>query len=292
MKTHAAIALLLTFCLGAMPAAAQPRLPQENVHEKITPAEEREALEVAESLLKRLEDEQDISPLLDEMFVGNFAERLHERAGSGGSLYFLDRRVAAQASRDEVRNYYVAFNNLILLTSLYYVDAELTARADNPNKEDETETAELKLEDIFPPEVLELFRNDSFLGRFVIAEEEREAGTSDQIGEGAKPTEDEDEFIETVEQLRDFTSTVERANSLLRRRLTRHQTERVFKEWRSAAGSEESTLMRPRLTILPTEWYGYTEGTRVICVNVLIFHVDLVRVEDQYKVLALYLEDD
>jgi hypothetical protein len=44
--------------------------------------------------------------------------------------------------------------------------------------------------------------------------------------------------------------------------------------------------------ILSTDFYGYPKGTRLICVDMLIFHMDLVRVERKLKVLTLYLNDD
>ncbi len=103
---------------------------------------------------------------------------------------------------------------------------------------------------------------------------------------------DEEEFISTVEQLRAFTSTVERANELLRKRLTSEQKKRVFDDWRRAAEEEDSELMRPYATVVTKEWYGYPEGTRIVCVGLLLFHVELVRVGSGYKVLAMYLLDD
>ncbi|HZB45915.1 MAG TPA: hypothetical protein VE360_11745, partial [Pyrinomonadaceae bacterium] len=155
-----------------------------------------------------------------------------------------------------------------------------------------------KLADIFPPEVLELFRADPLVGHFVVAQEARDAsqqeatpgdaGAAQQQGAGSG----EEEFISTVEQLRAFTSTVERANELLRKRLTSEQKKRVFDDWRAAAEEKDSELMRPYATVVTKEWYGYPEGTRIICVSLLMFHVEMVRVGSGYKVLAMYLLDD
>ena len=315
MKVRALITLLLICCLGATHASAGARFAERDAREQLTPEEEREAREVAEALFKRLEEGQDIAPLLDGMFVGDFAERLHASVSSAGSLYLLDRTVAAQASRDEVLRHHVSVSNFILLTSLYMMDARLKARAEKraakaseqgkegkaeeAEETDETEEGPSKLADIFPPEVLELFRADPLIGHFVVEQEAREAAPQEaapgdasaapqQQGTGS----DEEEFISTVEQLRAFTSTVERANELLRKRLTSEQKKRVFDDWRRAAEKEDSELMRPKATVVTKEWYGYPEGTRIVCVGLLLFHVELVRVGSGYKVLAMYLLDD
>lgn len=317
MKVRALITLLLICCLGATHASAGARFAERDAQERLTPEEEREAREVAEALFKRLEEGQDIAPLLDGMFVGDFAERLHASVSSAGSLYLLDRSVAAQATRDEVLRHHVSVSNLILLTSLYMMDAQLEARAEKraakaneQSKEgkaeeaaeaDEAEETPSKLADIFPPDVLELFRNDPLIGHFVIDEEAREAREAAQQeaapGDASAATRqgassDEEEFISTVEQLRAFTSTVERANELLRKRLTSEQKKRVFDDWRAAAEEKDSELMRPYATVVTKEWYGYPEGTRIVCVGLLMFHVELVRVGSGYKVLAMYLLDD
>lgn len=301
MKVRALITLLLVCCLGATHASAGARFGERK---PLAPEEEREAREFAEALIKRLEEGQDFAPLVGEMFVGDFAERLHASAGSAGSLYFLDRLAAAQANRGEVLRHHIAFNNLVLLTSLYMADAQLSARAarraaatGETEETKETGDAEVRMSDVFPPEVLELFRADPLLGRFVLEEEAREAARTEaatgDAGAAAREGDaaDEEEFITTVEQLRAFTSTVERANELLRQRLTSRQKRRAFEYWRRAAGTD-GELMRPYETVTGTDWYGYPAGTRLVCVSLLMFHVELVRVGGAYKVLALYLVDD
>ena len=321
MKVRALITLLLICCLGATHASAGARFAERDAREQLTPEEEREAREVAEALFKRLEEGQDLAPLLEEMFVGDFAERLHASLGSAGSLYFLDRTVAAQATRDEVLRHHVAFSNFILLTSMHTMNAQLQARAERraakanrennggqaggeeetkeTEGEEETDGDEPKLADILPPDVLGLFRADPILCRFLLEDEGRAAAPQESAAGDAGAaaaqqgtSSDEEEFISTVEQLRAFTSTVERANELLRKRLTGEQKKRVFDDWRRAAEKDDSELMRPKATVVTEEWYGYPEGTRIVCVGLLLFHVELVRVGSGYKVLAMYLLDD
>ncbi|HEX6624494.1 MAG TPA: hypothetical protein VF064_12345, partial [Pyrinomonadaceae bacterium] len=298
MKVRALITLLLICCLGATHASAGARFAERGAREQLTSEEEREAREVANAIFKRLEEEQDIAPLLEEMFVRDFAARLHASVSEAGSLYLLDRTVATQASRDEVLRHHVSVSNLILLTSLYMTNARLNARAERraaraneqgregkaeeegaTEEEEETREDPSKLADIFPPEVLELFRADPLIGRFVIEQETREAreAAPQEAAPGdasaaaqADTGSDEEEFISTVEQLRAFTSTVERANELLRKRLTSEQKKRVFDDWRRAAEKEDSELMRPHATAVTKEWYGYPEGTRLVCVNLLM----------------------
>lgn len=289
MKLRALITLLLVFTVGATQAAAGARFAEREARERPALDEEREAREFAETMLARLEEEPDFAPLVAEMFVGDFAERLHASAASAGSLYFLDRAAAAEAGREEVLRHNLAFTNLLLLTSLYMTDARLGARAAKDESKadgtagvegsEETEDAELKPASVLPPDVAEIFKSDPLLARFVVEEPRGDAS-------------DEEEFITTVEQLRAFTAAVERVNDLLRRRLTREQKKRVFDEWRRAAEDKDSELMRPRAIVVEKEWFGYPAGTRIVCVSLLLFHVELMRVGGGYKAIALYLSDD
>lgn len=294
MKVRALITTLLVFALGATHAFAGARFAEREpraARQQLSAQEAREARRVAEAIFEQLEDGQDFAPLVAEMFVGDFAERLHASAGTAGSLYFLDRLAAAEATRDEVLRHHVALNNLVLLTALYMTDARLAARAAGVSKEkkvggaaeEEEEEADLKMSDIFPPEVLEVFRADPLLARVVTEGETRP--------EGAGSDSDEGQSITTAEQLRSFTPTVERANELLRQRLTSEQKKRVFDHWRAVAGSEDSDLMRPYAAVTTKEWYGYPEGTRLLCFGLLVFQVELVRVGAGYKVLSVNVSD-
>lgn len=302
MKVRALVTLLLVFALGATHASAGARFAEREAHapsapkaasaarQLLTDEEDREARRVAEAVFKQLEEGQDFAPLVGEMFVGDFAERLHASAGTAGSLYFLDRLAAAEATRDEVLRHHVAFSNLMLLTSLYVTDARLAAGAAGVAEEKkaggaagEDEEAAPKASDILPPEVLGVFRADPLLARFVAGGESRP--------EGAGADSYEEDFIATAEQLRSFTPAVERANELLRRRLTSEQKKRVFDHWRAVAESEGSDLMRPYAAVTSKEWYGYPEGTRLLCFGLLIFQFELVRAGAGYKVLSVKVSD-
>lgn len=276
MKVRALITLLLVVSVGATQAAAGARFAER---QQLAPEEEREAREFVEVLFGRLEREQDFGPLLKELFVGDFAEQLHAAAREDGLFPFVDRAAAAELSRDELLRYHVASSNLLLLTSLHMTDARLAARAAKGGAPDEDEAAsELKWADIFPPDVLELLKDDPYFGRVIAEEESADASDKDTIT--------------TAEQLRAFTATVERANELLRRRLTGEQTRRAFAEWRRIAATEDGATESPYATVLGSDWYGQPAGTRIVCFGLLLFHVDLIKVGGGFKVLAMYLVDD
>ena len=278
MKVRALITLLLVLSLGATHAAAGARFAEREAPQRLAPEEEREAREFAAAFLRRLEEERDLAPLVRELFVGDFAERLHASVSTTGSLYFLDRLAAAEASREEVLRYHVAVNNLLLLTSLY-------AAAQETKPGGAAGEADLKSSNVLPPDVRELLRDEPLLARFMPARFAPEGGAASRAGDAA-------EFITTVGRLRALTSTIERANVLLRSRLTREQTRRAFVEWRRAAGDEGATPLRPQASVVGKDWYGYPAGTRLVCVTLLLFHVELVRVGGAYKVLSVYLNDD
>jgi hypothetical protein len=69
--------------------------------------------------------------------------------------------------------------------------------------------------------------------------------------------------------------------------LERHKGVNEEENW-----AAEHDLLKPRAWMLTEEFYGYPKGTRIICLNVLVYHMDLVRVDGKLKVLALYLDVD
>ena len=268
---------------------------REEPSARLTPEEEREALTAAEQVMSLIREKQDISPLIGEMFVSDFPERLPKMAAHG-SLLFLGEGVIERAERDDLTRYYVAFNNLLLWGGMYYADAEERLRANAPEGAED----DLSLEDALPLDVLELFKNDPLLRPLFASEEKtREAGnavTANKWGGQESESKIDDEadtrFIKTVEQLRALTQTLEKAIDLYRRHLSSAQVKQVLKRFRATAQEDGSTLMRPRLTVLSKDWYGYPRGTRVVCVDVLLFHVDFIKIEDTYKILALYFSGD
>lgn len=291
---HLAVVLLVTTSVssGGVVVARPAAAAQEayDAEAKITAEETQEARELTERFIRRMGETNDLTPLIGEMFVPDYAERLHREA-LNESLFFMSKSVAQQASPEELARYYVALNN-----SAYVVGLLIEAvDASQATSGDEEEEEKKKLINAFPPDLFELFKNDPIL-KSVFEEEQEELEGENKPGEAAnKPdaVDDADELIRSVEQLRNFTSTLEKASLLGRKHLGAFPVKPTYLERHKGANDEENweaerDWMRARAWTLTKEFYGYPKGTRNFCVNALLYHMDLIRVDGKLKILALY----
>ena len=289
MKARVLITKLLILLLATMNgAAARPVSAQDTGDAiKITAEEEREVLEVAERFVRRMEESYDLAPLIGEMFVSDYAERLRQEA-INEPLFFVKKGVAEQAGREDLLRYQVALNNCLYVVGLLVA----TYEASHPEVEEGEEFIRA-----LPPDILNLFKNDPVLASLFEEEQKDRARENQSAEEASKSDSDDDEPVKSVEQLRSLTSTLERANVLARKHLDASPS-RISMLARHEGASEEENReaerdwTRPRAWVLGRESYGYPEGTRIFCANVMIYHMDLIRVDGKLKVLALYLNID
>lgn len=298
MKAETIIALPLILCL-ALGSTARLSVAQEKVEDasdeiKITAEEEGEAREVAERFLRRMQQTNDLAPLIGEMFVPDYAVRLRQEA-SNQPLALLSQSAVAEASREELARYQLAWNNSLYLAGLL-LPADHTS---DPAEDDNDERDAAYYQRVLPPDIIELCKNDPIL-KVLFEEETKERAKEGQPGESVEKSDTEDTDIQpirSVEQLRGFTSTLEQASTLARKHLGALSVKPNYLERHKRANEEENweaerDWMRPRAWMLTKEFYGYPKGTRVICVNVIVYHMDLIRVDGKLKVLALYLDMD
>jgi hypothetical protein len=91
---------LMTTC-AARTSLSQDETPGTAQEEKLTPEEEREARALAGEFIRRLDETGDVTPLLSELYINDFAERLREDDGVEELFPLAVRReVAAQATPD------------------------------------------------------------------------------------------------------------------------------------------------------------------------------------------------
>lgn len=291
------VVLLVTTTNGGsfITKRAAPAAQEVEDETKITQQEAAEAHEIAGRFLRRLHETNDLAPLVGEMFVPDYAVRLRQEA-SNKPLALLSKSAVEQASREELARYELALNNSLYLASLLL----LAYQTSHPAEDDVDEWSATYYKRMLPPEIIELCREDAIL-RVLFEEETNERGEED--GSGASPSENsnvidhDDEPIRSREQLRSFTSTLEQAIVLARRHLDALPRKPAFVERHKGASEEENwkaerETLKPRAWTLTRESYGYPIGTRIICVNVAIYHMDLIRVDGQLKVLALYMDMD
>jgi hypothetical protein len=290
------VVLLVTTGSGLVINARATSAAQETSDEtKITAEEEQEAREVAERFIRRMQETHDLAPLLGEMFVPDYAARLRQEA-SNKPLALMSRSAAAQASREELVRYQLALNNSLYLASLIF----LAYQTSHPAEDVDQEWGAAYYKRMLPPDIIELCRHDPILK--VLFEEEIDEGADENRPAASSPEkpdviDHDDEPIRSVEQLRSFTSTLEQAITLARRHLAAAPRKLTWPERHKGANEEENWTaerreLKPRAWTLTQEFYGYPKGTRLFCVSVAVYHMDLIRVDGKLKVLALDLDTD
>jgi hypothetical protein len=297
MKPETIVALLIILCLGFGPTA-RLSVAQEAASDKtkITAEEEQEAREVAERFMRRLQETHDLAPLIEEMFVPDYAARLQQEA-SNKPLLLLSRSAVAQANREELVRYQLALNNSAYLASLIF----LAYKTSHATEDDEQEWGATYYKRMLPPDILELCKHDPVL-KMLLEEETDESATESApaaslSSENSDVIDHDDEPIRSLEQLRSFTSTLEQAIMFARRHLAASPRKLTPANRPKGADEEENRTAereksKPRAWMLGREFYGYPKDTRILCVNVAVYHMDLIRVDGKLKVLALDLDMD
>lgn len=290
------IALLLVNILAltamGLPQNVSKDWPAEHADEKITLDEEREARELAALLDKRWRETEDIGPLVNEFFVTDFADRLRHEPEM---LFFgeLKPELLTPESQDDVRRHYVAMTNFLhLIIRLYEVYG--------PISKTEEKDGEPDLKAMLPASIWDLFKTNPNMNA-LMGEElgEKEDDPTENREQRAEKQADA-KSIATIEQLRALTATLEQSVAILRDHLKTlplalpaSEINRGQQSDADSSAAESSDPLMPRVHILGENFYGYPAGTRVICVNVLPFHIDLVRANDKrLKVLSVYLQTD
>lgn len=292
------VVLLMTTANGGsfITKRAAPAAQQEAEDEtKITEEEKAEAHEVAERFLRRLQETNDLAPLVGEMFVPDYAARLQQEATTKPPV-LLSRSAVEGASREELARYDLALNNGLYLASLLFL-AYQTSHPEEADVDQKWGAAYYK--QLLPPDIIELCKTDPIL-RVLFEEETNESAAENRAGapvENSNVIDHDDEPVRSVEQLRVFTSTLEQATVLARKHLAALPFKLSLVARQKGASEEEnwraeSKSWKPRAWTLNRESYGYPIGTRIFCLDVSIYHMDLVRVDGRLKVLALYLDRD
>ena len=290
------IALLLVNILAltaiGFPQNVSQDSPAEQRDEKITPDEQREARELVTLLDKRWRETQDIEPLVNEFFVRDFADRLRHEPEM---LFFgeLKPELLTPEISADLRRYYVAMTNFLhLIIRLYEVYG--------PINTSEEKDGELDLKAMLPSSIREVFKSNPTMNALINEElGEKADGPTENLNQSAEKQADA-KSIATIEQLRALTATLEQSVIILRDHLkTLPSTLPASEMTRSQQSDADSSTtetndpLMPRVRILGEDFYGYRAGTRLICVNVLPFHRDLVRGDDKrLKVLSVYLQTD
>ena len=312
MKARLIIVLLLAVVMLTAspfhPASARisPRVDAEE-ESKLNPEEEREARELAARFTERWQTTSDFQQMMDEIFVQDFSERLW-RAPTGEMPWcFLDKNVIAYAGRDELRRYYIASMNFY---GLYFRLYEATEELRQSSETD----VESRATDVLSPEVMNLLLSDPTLAQLqrMYSEDyehentkEAESGqpapsvdssqaasaTPQADGGGSNEEASEEGMIKSLPQMNSYTTTLEKANELLRKRLAS-----LTPITPTPANGDDTKSEKDSLEIYPTTLdegeYNFHEGMPVVRLKLLPFTLTLIKTGGRFKILsaAIYVD--
>jgi hypothetical protein len=295
------LVLAISLATAVHPSNARASLRTNSEDEpKLTPTEEREASDVARHFSERLKETNDVGPIVDEMFVSDYSERLRQSTLDSLPLAFLDKSLIAKISRDELRRYYVVALNFYLLAN------RLTERATALKKQADDDE-EVDLEDVITPEMMSVLLSDPTIAGFIQelkkddeedgrakkddSHQPAESGDSPQAASATTEADDNNRtktdeigIIKDASALNGISGTAEKVNELMRKRLATMPAIAQASPDSEDADSQDSP--KPDLTRLDEGEYGYPEGTQVIHVNVMPFCLYLIKTGGQLKILS------
>jgi hypothetical protein len=298
----------------------QQETPDQAKEETLTPEEEREARALAKDFIERLEKSEDVTPLVKDLYVTDFAERLR---GDMDTVFPLAAtpEVAAQLSSDEILHAYAASINCVFLGAVHYMEilrrhANERAKRGEPRNSDAD--LDVTIEELFPPKLIELIQSDPALAAMLAAEIKEQAEESatkedSSLIEPSAPKEaDRDEDSQkssspeaflpfrSVEQMRHYTSLAEQGVALIRDHINsipKEERPPALETWHKLVNDStdeevdaNEDMIKPRLDTLTYEFRGYPAGTRLIDVTIMMFYMVMVRDADGgLKVLDFHL---
>lgn len=288
--------------------------PREDEDKKITPEEEREARELVEEFNKKFVETHDIAPLIKDYFVSDFASRLNQHADTFPFILlelgdgWKDK--AAPPDPGDLLRFYVASTNS--LQSLFPLMYDAYKKAEKQRGE-EDERKEPKLDEMLPPAAVELIKSDPLLRAAweemekpddddsVISQADATSAKGDKSysGDEERRKNYEELKIDNSEKLRHLTSVLEGISKILREHLATHPV--TFEKADKSEGEEsgekkdevsfdpERVKVFENARILRQEFYGYPEGTRLICADAGALHIEMIRVDGRLRILTVFL---
>lgn len=302
------LAISLATAVHPSGVRASPRTDAED-EAKLTAEEEQEARDIAMRFGELLNDTNDFGLLIDELFAGDFSKHLRETPTHSLPWALLDKHLIAQASPSELRRYYVSAMNFYVLAFRLYEAAGRQAK--QAADEDESERS---FEEVVSPEVLKVLLSDPTFRELMESANEEESdeqakeddkrqpaksGNPAQI-EGAAAEADGNDgatekseigIIKSVEQLDGILTVLEKANVLMRQRLS---SLLLTSPAPLAVDEAKHPMELPNFTptTLDEDQFGYPKDTPVIHVDATPFCLRLIREKGQLKILSAIIYID
>jgi hypothetical protein len=247
--------------------AASPASARQAGRAAMTKEEEREAREVAAAFTNKLADTRDFAPVVRELYADDFMRRYLKHELDAGphadsASFLLDgvpaisfREALAKRSDSEYwPRFYIAAQ-----TFLHFSFLSLYSKKSLKELGEADDLDERDILDVYPPEVVKLLDSNPTLANFLVKK--------------GRPVD-----VETVDDLRAVTVTLEEAVRLTRQHLDEHLTKGTrlaenLRMMQAAAAQTEVELLTDE------EFLGYPKGTRFFKVFAPIGY-DLILVKD------------
>ena len=244
----------------------------------LTPAEKAAVAELSVRFAQRLDETEDVEPLISEMYAADFTKRYlkearktadEDKAYARRILYVpgleYDATLLSEATEDDWRALYVNTFNFMQYGLVVVFNAEaanLTA-----GKETDDDKLDDQLRNMYPPDVMTLVNKNVFLRNMV------------RKGNDAHP-------MKTVEELRGVNKVLADINQLLRKTgkgKPSGEAQKALKLVKEKLGDQ----LGPSVDICTTECFGFPKGTRTITLFATPMHSLLIaKVGADYKIIS------
>lgn len=295
--------------------------PIARAQDRPTEAEAKQAKEVADLFLKRLEETGDFSNVIDELYAGDFIERYlrqkaleAEESDSSYDITFAPGlsykpELLKQATVDDWRRLYITTHNFF-----YHVLVIGMNRAANDYLNGR-EPADEIFDGLIPPTVITLFNSNPIL-KDVIGEDEKpmsvepterpqpdEAegeGQPDPVAQEEKPQSEAagkksgPKSIETPEEMRSVTETLQEGLRLLLEAQDDHALKLTDEAKKAFERLIDSERLEPKVYVSDKECLGDPPGTRHIDVlTPVMFNLMLTEVDGKQRIMwaTLFIGD-
>jgi hypothetical protein len=306
---------------GATRAFASPR--DEDL--TTTPDEAREARELLEEFNQKFVETNDIAPLIKDYFVPDFPARLGKHAETFPFKIIEWKDDAAPPDPEDLRRFYVASTNFLHAFFPLYAAAAKKCAEDEDREDGEKDhtkgggecdgSYDPKPEKFLPPAAVEIMKADPLMREMWFgssdesdtALKEADAQATPQAASAAEgacvegcaaSAGHKDRMVENAAELRRLTESFDDLSKALREHLAAHPVSFEQEPTDDDKESKAAEFQRfdpkkieifDHARVLDKDFYGYPEGTRIVCGNVGALHAELVRVDGKLRILTVYL---
>lgn len=214
---------------------------------------------IALAFAERLEKTKDFAPLVKEFFAKDYLDA-YLRDKDTNRFLILNRDVAAQVSRAELQRYHIALLNVGYLGSSYFISQASALKSDYSAADDK----------VIDPGLVNLIQNHPYTAAYKDVK-----SSYDYLAEN----------IDDPERLRRYTDLLESVAALFRRNIVKASAEKST-DYYGTLDNLTNGLYRPQTWVCSRECWGLPKGTKIFQVNVLVFKLQLARIDGELKIIS------